>query len=152
VAEGLALLVFTGVIVITLLQVLARYVLQIPLPWTEELARTLFVASMMVGIALAARRHEHIVVDFLFVRLSARGKAAASIAFDAAILLLLAAWLRGAILLVGVNAGATYVSLPWLRVAHLYTTEAAAIVLMMVFILADIHRETQRLVSKEEAG
>jgi TRAP-type C4-dicarboxylate transport system permease small subunit len=144
-AETVALVAFLAVILATLLQVLTRYVLHVPLPWTEELARTLFVASMMIGIALATRRGEHIVVDFLFLKLPPRGKAAALVAFDAAILLLLAVWLRGAIVLIGINAGATFVTLPWLRVAYLYAVEAGAIVLMMVFVFADAVRRTREL-------
>ncbi len=140
-AEALALIAFAAVIVITLLQVVARYALHLPLPWTEELARLLFIASMMIGIALATRNHENIVVDFLFVRLSTRGKALAALVFNATILVLLAFWLRGAVRLVGVNANATFVSVPSLRVGDLYLLEAGAIVLTAVFVLADMSRQ-----------
>jgi TRAP-type C4-dicarboxylate transport system permease small subunit len=137
IAEAAALAVFVGMMLATLLQVLARYLLHVALPWTEELARTLFVASMTVGIALAVRRREHIVVDFVFARLLPGTKALASLLFDAAILLFLAVWLWGALVLMELNANAAYVTLPWLRVAYVYAVEAAAIVLMMVFVLAD---------------
>ncbi|MGH6897323.1 MAG: TRAP transporter small permease [Geminicoccaceae bacterium] len=141
IAEAAALALFVGMMLATLLQVLARYFLYVSLPWTEELARTLFVASMTVGIALAVRRREHIVVDFVFVKLPPGAKALASLLFDAAILLFLAVWLWGALLLIELNANATYVTLPWLRVAHIYGIEAAAIGLMMVFVLADAVRQ-----------
>jgi TRAP-type transport system small permease protein len=145
IAEAAALALFVGMMLATLLQVLARYFLYVSLPWTEELARTLFVASMTVGIALASRRREHIVVDFVFVRLAPGAKALASLLFDAAILLFLAVWLWGALLLTELNAGATYVTLPWLRVAHIYAVEAAAVVLMIVFVLADAARQYRKL-------
>jgi TRAP-type transport system small permease protein len=141
IAEAAALVMFVAMMLATLLQILARYFLRVPLPWTEELARTLFVASMTVGIALAVRRREHIVVDFVFVRFLPGTKAMASLVFDAAILLFLAVWLWGALLLIELNADAAYVSLPWLRVAHIYAVEAAAIVLMMAFVLADAVRQ-----------
>lgn len=145
IAEAAALTAFVAMMLATLLQVLARYVLHVALPWTEELARTLFVASMTVGIALAVRRREHIVVDFVFVKLRPGAKALASLLFDAAILLFLAVWLRGALLLMELNANAAYVTLPWLRVAYVYAVEAAAIGLMMVFVLADAARQYRSL-------
>ncbi|MGH6903199.1 MAG: TRAP transporter small permease [Geminicoccaceae bacterium] len=145
IAEAAALALFVGRMLATHLQVLARYLLYVSLPWTEELARTLFVASMTVGIALAVRRREHIVVDFVLVRLAPGAKALASLLFDAAILLFLAVWLWGALLLIELNANATYVSLPWLRVAHIYRVEAAAIGLMMVFVLTDAVRQYRSL-------
>jgi TRAP-type C4-dicarboxylate transport system permease small subunit len=145
IAEAAALVLFVAMMLATLLQILARYLLYVPLPWTEELARTLFIASMMVGIALAVRRREHIVVDFVFVKLRPGARALASLLFDAAILLFLAVWLRGALLLMEINASATYVTLPWLRVAQIYAVEAAAIGLMMVFVLADAVRQHRSL-------
>ena len=143
--EAAALVMFVAMMLATLLQVLARYFLHLALPWTEELARTLFIASMMVGIALAVRRREHIVVDFVFAKLLPGARFVASLLFDAAILLFLAVWLRGALLLMELNANATYVTLPWLRVAQVYALEAAAIGLMMVFVLADAVRQYRSL-------
>lgn len=40
-----------------------------PLIWAEELARYLFVWMVFLGAAVAARKHEHIVVDLLSARL-----------------------------------------------------------------------------------
>ena len=135
--EAVALTGFAVMMVSTLVQVFARY-LQISADWTEELARIVFLASMMLGIALAIRRREHIVVDFLFGRLAPRPAATLSLAFDAAILVLLVVWLRGALALMHLNAGATFVTLDWLPVSALYAVEAFGIGLMILFVLADM--------------
>lgn len=139
--ELAAALAFMAVILITLFQVVARYILHLPIAWTEEAARLLFVGSMMVGIAIATRHHENIVVDFLFATWRPRVKALAGLTFNIVILMFLAIWLRGAILLVGVNAKSTFVTIPWLRVSHFYGLEAVCIVLTAIFILADMRRQ-----------
>jgi TRAP-type C4-dicarboxylate transport system permease small subunit len=46
-------------------QVLNRFVLQVPAPWTEEMARYSFVYLSMFGIAKATREKSHIFVDFI---------------------------------------------------------------------------------------
>jgi TRAP-type C4-dicarboxylate transport system permease small subunit len=140
--EAVGLVGFGVMMVSTLVQVFARY-LEVSADWTEELARVVFLASMMLGIALATRRREHIVVDFLFHRLAPRGAAALSAAFDAAILVLLVVWLRGALLLMELNTGAAFVTLPWLSVAALYAVEAFGIALMLLFVLVDLARQAR---------
>lgn len=145
IAEAAALLAFIAMMLVTLLQVLTRYVLHASMPWTEELARTLFVAAMMVGIALAVRRREHIVVDFLLVRLGARAQAAMQIAFSILILFFLAIWLRGALRLIEVNLGSSFVTLSWLTVSDIYRIEAAAIAAMMLYVLLDIAQQVRAL-------
>jgi TRAP-type C4-dicarboxylate transport system permease small subunit len=142
--EFVAVGAFVVVMVATLIQVAARY-LHVPIDWTEELARTLFLCSIMLGIALAIRRSSHIVVDFIFAGLTPRAQAMLSIAFDLGILLFLATWLRGAIRLVEINAGTTFVMLPWFPVSAVYGVEAGAIVLMILFVLVDLVQQAQVL-------
>lgn len=129
-----AQLVFATMLAVTLAQVVLRYLLEIPALWTEEFARVLFVAAMLAGIAYAQRAREHIAVDFLLVRLSARGQAAVDLVYLAAILAFLAGWGRGAVALASLNWDARYVTLPWLRVGHVYAFEAAAVALCAVFV------------------
>jgi TRAP-type transport system small permease protein len=141
--ELLGLALFVAVLVVTLLQVIARY-LEIALPWTEELARILFLAAMMLGIAVAIRRRDHIVVDFLFGKWPARTQAAALIVFDCAILLLLAIWLDGARRLLTLNLGSSFITVPWIPVSALYAVEAFAIAFMMLFVFADLIVQVRR--------
>lgn len=144
VVEGVALAAFIAMMVCTLLQVFARY-LHFALDWTEELARILFLGAVMIGMAVAIRHREHIVVDFVFARLSARAQAAASVVFDIAILVLLVVWLRGALWLLQLNLGTTFVTLPWLPVSWLYAVEAFGIALMILFVGADLVRHASAL-------
>ena len=54
--------------------VVMRYFANRPVPWTDELAGYLLVASVMLAAADALFQGEHIRVDVLVERLSARGR------------------------------------------------------------------------------
>ena len=61
--------VFAVMIVITFLQVVFRYVLTAPLPWSEEAARYCFVWIVFLGAALGLERGVHLGVDLLVNRM-----------------------------------------------------------------------------------
>jgi TRAP-type C4-dicarboxylate transport system permease small subunit len=142
--EAVGLLGFVAMMLATLLQVFARY-LEISIDWTEELARILFLTSIMIGIAIAIPRRQHIAVDFIYAAVSPRTQAALSLGFDLATLLLLIVWLRGAWRLMGLNAGTTFVTVPWLPVSFLYGVEVFGVALMIVFVLADLSTRVRAL-------
>jgi C4-dicarboxylate transporter DctQ subunit len=54
--------------------VVMRYVVNQPVPWADELAGYLLVAAVMLAAADALLHGEHIAVDIVTERLSARGK------------------------------------------------------------------------------
>ena len=54
--------------VVVLLQVIFRYVLNLPLFWTEELARYCLVWTSLLGSAVAVKRGRHIAVTILMER------------------------------------------------------------------------------------
>jgi TRAP-type C4-dicarboxylate transport system permease small subunit len=149
--EIVAVSAFVVMMLATLLQIVVRY-LQVPIDWTEELARTLFLCSIMLGIALAIRRRDHIVVDFIYAGLTQQAKAKLSILFDLATLLLLATWLRGALRLMELNVGASFVMLPWFPVSVLYGIEAGAVALMILFVVIDLMQRAQQLGTRKTAS
>jgi len=70
--ESLALLLMAVIVVAVFLQVFFRYVLQDPLSWTEELARSSLIWLTFVGSALAIRAKGHFVLEVLTSRLTGR--------------------------------------------------------------------------------
>jgi TRAP-type mannitol/chloroaromatic compound transport system permease small subunit len=56
-------------------EALARFTLNLPTFWAYELSYMLTGAHFALGIALVTRRGEHIRIDFLYARMSERGKA-----------------------------------------------------------------------------
>lgn len=69
VTEGILVIVLSGMAVVVLLQVIFRYVLNLPLFWTEELARYCLVWSSLLGSAVAVKRGQHIAVTIFMERL-----------------------------------------------------------------------------------
>lgn len=68
VAGALLIAVFAMII----FQVFTRYVLDMPLPWSEEVARLLVVWLTFIGAGFVASRNAHIAVDVLAVYLPKR--------------------------------------------------------------------------------
>jgi C4-dicarboxylate transporter, DctQ subunit len=78
---GKALLVVFGaaIAVIVMLQIIFRFVIFIPLPWSEELARYLMIWTGMVGSFVALQEGRHIGVTLVVDRLPPRAAAWAAV-------------------------------------------------------------------------
>ena len=139
----LCLLLFSAMIVATLAQILFRYVLQLPLPWTEEAARALFVLSMVMSMAFAYREREHIVVDFLFDQMPAPVRRWLGFVFDVAIIGFLVFWARGAWRLAELTWNSRLITISFFRVGYFYAWEVAAIALLLLYVLLDMARRAR---------
>lgn len=69
---GVAVVFAAGLLGCVALQVFFRYVLQAPLPWSEELARYLFVWSSLLAAAVVVGKHDHFSIPFAVELLPAR--------------------------------------------------------------------------------
>lgn len=58
----------------TFFQVLARFVLHISAPWTEESARYVFIWMTFLGASYAAKKSSHIRIDILETSLKGKAK------------------------------------------------------------------------------
>lgn len=61
---------FMGMTICVLLQVIFRYAIPIPTPWTEEAARFLFIWATFMGAAYAFSTGEHLNVKILLTNIS----------------------------------------------------------------------------------
>lgn len=80
----LLLVALTGTV---LMQVIGRHVLAVPNPWTEEIARYLFVWLSMIGAAVGVQTRSHFRLDLFLHRLPPIGKAIAEWAARIVVLL-----------------------------------------------------------------
>jgi len=67
--EIVTILLFTGIILLTLLQILTRYFSLATLPWTEEVARLLLIWATFFAVTIIIGRRDHINIDFFYKRL-----------------------------------------------------------------------------------
>lgn len=63
--DGALLLAFWGLGAVVFAQFFWRYFLNMPLGWTEELARYLLIAVTFLGLPVVTRLAEHITIDIL---------------------------------------------------------------------------------------
>jgi TRAP-type transport system small permease protein len=80
--ETLAWGLLAAIVALVVLQVVARYVLRVSLPWPEELARFLLVWLTFTGAVVGTWHHAHFRVDFLAERLPPRVRSGLGLALD----------------------------------------------------------------------
>lgn len=148
--DGFNLILFIVLIILATMQVLFRYVLQYPLPWTEELARFTLVWVTFLGAASVTRRKLHLAVDFFVTKLPARASRAISFFFYILILIFLGIALWGAIIMMGETSPVFAGSIPWLSIMYLYLGPVIGIFLMLIYVsiqFAQAIRESRALPS-----
>lgn len=70
--EWVAMAMFLLLIFVTLFQVLSRYVFPVPISFTEEVGRFLFIWVSFLGAAIVMNRDEHIRLDLFQGKVSRR--------------------------------------------------------------------------------
>ncbi|WGF87948.1 TRAP transporter small permease [Marinivivus vitaminiproducens] len=131
--DALAALLLVAVLVVTTTQVVARYVLGLATPWSEELTRLLFIWLVFIG----ASRARHMNIDILPSALaprSARTLQIGSALFGAALVAFLAVYGLG---LVDLTAYDRFTALG-ISVQYLYWALVVGGVLWIVLGLADV--------------
>ena len=63
--EMTALFAFIGLIFLTLFQVLSRYIFTVPIAFSEEVGRFLFIWISFLGAAIVMKKNAHIRLDLL---------------------------------------------------------------------------------------
>ncbi|MBW2306075.1 MAG: TRAP transporter small permease [Deltaproteobacteria bacterium] len=67
--EYLAAFIMFSLVVVVFIQVMMRYVVRASLPWTEEMARYLFVWLIFIGTSVCVKRQAHLGIDILVIHL-----------------------------------------------------------------------------------
>lgn len=69
----LVIILITAVVIVAM-QVVTRYVFKIPLPWSEEIARYLFLWLTWVGASYATKERKHVSIDLVYEKLPEKGQ------------------------------------------------------------------------------
>lgn len=72
--RAIIVVAFFIMVVVTFAQVVARFIFNDPISWSEEVARFLFVWITMMGASHAVAYSKHFCVDFLISRFSPTGQ------------------------------------------------------------------------------
>lgn len=141
---AIAFVCFVGMLFSAIAQVIFRYVLEISVDWTEELARTLFTVSMMLGIALAVRERQHISVSFIIDMSRGRAALIMRITIHLCVLAFLVYFTYGAVRMSSTTLNTYLIALDWLNIGWLYAIEAFAGALAAFYVGNEILLEATR--------
>ena len=135
----LATAMYWALCLIVFLQVVCRFVLRIPSPWTEEIARYLLVEITFLGSAIAAREESHLVAMDLWKRMPT-ASVPAGIVIRGAVLYFTWAMFRGGLNMMEIAGTETATSLLWLRMSYIYAGMAASFFVASLYTLINILR------------
>ena len=143
--DDFTLFLFICLLVAATLQVLSRYVLEAPLPWTEELARFLLVWVAFLGSASVARRKMHITVEFFSNKFTGKVAGVVNIWLYLIMAIFLAILFYGTLVMFEsswpVHAG----TMPWLRMSWVYLGAIIGVAVMLIYVLNHLVREIGNL-------
>ena len=85
--EGFLITIFALLVLDVLFQVFSRYIFGSSFAWTEEFARFSLIWMTIIGAAYLNAKKEHLSMDFLYEKLSAKNKRKASVIIEVFIFL-----------------------------------------------------------------
>jgi len=127
-----------GIVVCVSLQVLFRFVLEFPAPWTEEIARYMFVYLTFIGSAIAVREKTHITIEVLVERLPLVIRTFFLLFVQFGIVFFLIVLMIGSWYMVQNSGNVTSSSLLWLKMSHIYFGVFLGSVLMIFYSILRI--------------
>ncbi|GLB60310.1 TRAP transporter small permease [Cytobacillus sp. NCCP-133] len=122
------------IVVVTILQVIARFIFDKPLVWSDELARFILIWMVFIGAAVVSFDDKHMAVELLQEKMSPKVKLITSLVMRAMILVFLSITAYSSIELVKVSH---YLESGALEIPFSYWRVAATVgcVLMFIFIV-----------------
>jgi len=145
--EMAVFVIISAMAVDVLIEVVFRYVLLLPLFWTEEFARYCLVWSSLLAAGIALKRGQHIAVSFVVDKFPQRISMAAALGGDIFVAILLAVVLWGGVYLVILTrnqlspAMRLSMSLPYMAIP----TGAAV---MLFHVLASIYHRSKEIFAR----
>lgn len=115
ICEALLVLMVSFVVI----QVVCRF-LRVPTPWTEEMARYLYVYITFLGSAVALKENEHVVIDLLLSKLKKRPRKVMDGIISLLITLFLFCFIKGIYTALVTSGEVSSVSFSWFKHKYLY--------------------------------
>ena len=131
---------FIGFTVITFIQVVFRFALHYPTPWSEEMARFLLISMTFVGAALATRDESHLVALDLFAKAPLTLRLCRDILVHGGILFFVVYMFLGSLDIIEVAGDETATSFVWLKMVYIYLVLPLSFGLMCIYTLCNLIR------------
>ena len=150
--EAIMTISLTLMIMALLLQVVARYVVRVSIPWTEEISRYLLVLLTFTGAAVAVRDKQHIAITFLLDRLPEIPRLCADLVFTVLIMLFLGTAFRGSLHMIQLTWETPAGTIPWITTGKLYLVLPFTCLLMLGYLLVQVFQTAKRLTALRTGG
>ena len=144
--EGVAIAAFLIMLGSSILQVFLRYLTEISLMWTEELARLMCVFTTYFGAVVVLMLREHIRVDVLDAHLGTRGRAIAALISDVLVTWFLVVFAIGCWLMAQATWETETATMDWFRMGYVYVGVGIAVAVMIGLIIGDLIRQVAALI------
>jgi TRAP-type C4-dicarboxylate transport system permease small subunit len=135
--ETIAIAAFLIMLGSSILQVIFRYLSDISLMWTEELARLMCVLTTYFGGVVVLMLREHIRVDAIDSLVGPRGRALAAIVSDALVAWFLIVFAVGCWLMARATWETETATMDWFRMGYIYAAVGVAVVAMIAIVALD---------------
>jgi len=149
--EILAMASFAALILMTQFQVLSRYLFTVPIAFSEELGRFLFIWTSFLGAAIVMRKNEHIKLDLFHGRVSDRAYARLQVFVFAAVALFSLAFFYAGVRTLDVAFKQT-ASVSRLSMGAVYMILPGSAFFMAVYSISYLAKTIKGLSSNKEAG
>ena len=135
IAENIAVvLTLSGTIFCGTLQVVGRYLIASPIPWTEEMARYFMIWTVFISAVIAVRDDQHVVLDYFIKIFSERYRKLYSAVVCLIVIFIIILTLPGSIKML---ASSSTTASPILRLdlSYIYLAWPVSAVFMIVHLL-----------------
>ena len=123
---------------VVLLQVLFRFVLNIGVPWTEELSRLSFIYLSFIGAAIAFREKSLIRVDTIIEKARGKTLAALKIFINVFTTLFIVVMFIGSLYMIGLVWPTYFATMQWLSNGWMYIATSCGFGLMIFYTIVSI--------------
>lgn len=152
--EHITTIGFILMLLCAIMQVVFRYVVHVPVPWTEEAARYFLIFVTFWGGAVAIRTKEHINIPVLLDKLPKGASLVIQLIFVIAMGVFLIVVFKGSIVMTTLTWNSPVGSIYWLTLGRVYLILSTGTSLMLIYLVAwvlEILREL-RNITKAKAG
>ena len=133
--DWLGISIFLALLCVVVLQIIARSVLTISIPWTEELSRFLFIWLTYIGAAIAARKGSNIVIDMLIQKIPNNFRKASEIVIILCSMAVVVVFLVGSWNLIEKTKGVYYSTMPFLSTGWQYAAPVVGFGLILFYFI-----------------
>ena len=134
--ECITTLGFILMLLCVVMQVVFRYAVHLPIPWTEEAARYFLIFVTFWGGAVAIRTREHISIPVLLDRLPKGASLFIQLIFIVAMGVFLVVVFRGSIVMTALTWNSPVGSISWLTLGRVYLILPTGTSLMLIYLVA----------------